>query len=171
MSMYPIAVATGTGAAGSFSFTSIPQTFTHLQLRIYGRSYQANNTVYTYFNGDAASTNYPQHQLYGTGAAVYSSGAASQPYMQFPYWVAQSTDLANAYSNVIIDVLDYTNTNKNKTVRAIAGYDINGSGYAGLYSAAWLSTAAITSWTLTPGFSTGSVAVLYGITTSNATGA
>jgi hypothetical protein len=64
--------------------------------------------------------------------------------MPGPY-IPGSTQLANNYGCVIIDILDYTNTNKYKTVRSLGGYDNNGSGYTALFSGLWLNTAAITS--------------------------
>ena len=73
-----------------------------------------------------------------------------------------------------MDILDYTNTNKNKTIRAIAGFDANGSGTAGLWSSVYLDTSAITSiavGTANSNFAAGSRLDLYGITTSQVTGA
>ena len=62
--------------------------------------------------------------------------------------------VANQNSNVfavsVIDILDYANTNKFKTVRALTGDDNNNStnyGYISLSSSLWRSTSAITSLT------------------------
>jgi hypothetical protein len=169
--MFPIAQINGTGAAGSFSFSNIPQTFAHLQLRLYTRSYTTGSLINHYFNADYAATNYTQHWGYGNGTTATAGTAQSQPYAYLPYGSTQSTDLANAYAVSIIDIHDYTSTNKFKVLKSIGGYDLNASGIVTMYSAMWSSTAAITSWTLTPGFATGSVAVLYGITNSTVSGA
>lgn len=170
MSMFPIATAAGTGGAGSFNFLSIPQTFTHLQLRMIARDYIAANAVYHYFNFDSAGTSYSQHYLMGDGATAFATGASNQPYFAMDGATA-STDLANANGALIIDVLDYSNTNKFKTIRVSAGWDLNGSGRVWQWSGLWRNTNAITSWILTPGFSTTSRADLYGISTSFRTGA
>ena len=47
---------------------------------------------------------------------------------------------------MIVDILDYENTNKNKTIRSLAGLDLNGSGgRIEFCSSLWMSSAAITS--------------------------
>jgi hypothetical protein len=49
-------------------------------------------------------------------------------------------------------VLDYGNTNKNKTVKTLAGYDGNGSGEIWFTSTLWNNTNAITSMTISSNF-------------------
>jgi hypothetical protein len=46
-----------------------------------------------------------------------------------------------------MDILDYANTNKYKTVRTLSGYDLNNATYGALrsYSGLWMNTNAITS--------------------------
>jgi hypothetical protein len=60
---------------------------------------------------------------------------------------------ASIFGSGVVDILDYKNTNKNKTIRSIGGYDINGSGsgyaYTSFYSGNWRSTSAVTSITFT----------------------
>jgi hypothetical protein len=55
--------------AGSYAadFTSIPQTFTHLQLRIFARGTQAtnNNFILMQYNGDTAGADYRAHWVTG----------------------------------------------------------------------------------------------------------
>jgi hypothetical protein len=51
---------------------------------------------------------------------------------------------ANAFGCYVFDILDYTSTNKNKTVRGIGGADVNGSGNAHVTSGAYLANTAIT---------------------------
>lgn len=46
-------------------------------------------------------------------------------------------------SAVVVDILDYANTNKNKTIRVLAGVDNNGSGEVALNSGLWPSTSAL----------------------------
>jgi hypothetical protein len=79
------------------------------------------------------------------------------------------------WSNTIIDILDYTNTNKNKTMRSISGFDRNGGGTVGIWSVLYsTNTNAITSLILSGGGSyiaNGSRFDLYGITSSQETGA
>jgi hypothetical protein len=170
--MYPIASFTGAGTARTFS--NIPQTFTHLQLRMYLRDTSAANPSDSFlrFNGDTGS-NYAYHYLRGNGSTVTSVGFTSQGYIVTSY-VPGSTQLTNNYGCLIVDILDYTNTNKNTTVRTIGGYDNNGSGIVSLSSGLWLNTAAITSIQAGAAYQsddTGTRIDLYGISTSSATGA
>ena len=66
-----------------------------------------------------------------------------------------------------MDILDYTNTNKNKTVRVLQGFDENGSGVVAFNSFLYsTNTNAITSLTLTSSgtsFAQYSSFALYGI--------
>jgi hypothetical protein len=55
------------------------------------------------------------------------------------------------YGVGVIDLLDYTNTNKYKTKRAISGLDVNGSGGGiDIDSSLWMNTNAVTSIKLFP---------------------
>ena len=68
-------------------------------------------------------------------------------------------------TNFIIDILDYANTSKYKTVRIALGSDRNGSGEVGLFSGLWQSTAAVTTIAINCGqnYTTTSQFALYGI--------
>jgi hypothetical protein len=174
--MFPIATWTASGSATTFTFTNIPQTFTHLQLRSNSRASNAiaDDQVGIYFNSDTNLANYSLHQFWGTGAAVQTYGSGSGV-AAFVLFAAGGTTLANAWGVGILDVLDYTNTNKKKTMRSITGLDRNGGGRILTTSSLWNSTTAITSITLfnqsTGAFVDGSRFDLYGIASSNATGA
>ena len=175
MSMYPIATSgVLTSTTSNITFSNIPQTFTHLQLRVYGRNAGTStngNQAYVYFNNDTGS-NYVWAWLYGDGATV----AAAQ-YTQSSILcgiVPQNGITANVFGSSIADILDYTNTNKFKAVKTLGGYDSNSTnGFVALTSGQWNSTAAITSMTINSNFSylAGSRIDLYGISTSNQTGA
>ena len=138
-----IATASGTGASGTISFTSIPSTYTHLQLRMFSRD-DAAGTEGNYivqFNNDTAA-NYNSHYLEGSGAAVAAGVNTTKTYIYaFPY--PQNSVTASVYGGLILDILDYANTNKYKTSRALGGYDANGSGYVDFTSGLWMSTSAI----------------------------
>ena len=138
-----IASASGTGSSGTITFSSIPATYTHLQIRFIGRATTATSTIRVQFNSDTGS-NYANHMLYGEGSAVYAANNFTQTYMKF-YGLANSGLSADIVSAHIVDVLDYTNTNKNKVYRTLGGFDANGSGEQGLFSGLWMSTSAITS--------------------------
>jgi hypothetical protein len=144
-----IATVTVSGSASSITFSSIPQTYTHLQIRGIARSTGALTGAYVFgdimFNSDFTGTNYYQHYLEGNGSSV-SAAANNHPLW---YWAGDNNTNANIYGGVIFDILDYTNTNKNKTVRILGGVDNNGSGAIDFHSIVWNNTAAISSIRLT----------------------
>jgi hypothetical protein len=77
---------------------------------------------------------------------------------------AAASSTSNTYGVFIIDILDYANTNKYKTVRTLGGYDANGSGVVSLRSNSWRNTSAITSVKFyTGGTTSDSRFALYGI--------
>ena len=158
-----IATANGTGSSHIITFSSIPSTYTHLQLR-----YISNSTLYSgwdvTFNSNT-SANYTNHQLNGTGAAVSASGEASQTGYHNPHYSGYAT---STYSAGIMDILDYASTTKNKTIREFFGYDDNSVGNVIVGSGLWINTAAISSITITGTnsaryFTTASQFALYGI--------
>lgn len=140
-----IATSTAGSAVPSISFTSIPQNYTHLQIRGIARTTAAflGDFLYFQFNSDTGN-NYTYHQLSGDGSSASSAAGTSQAGGASPRISAANT-LANVFGGVVIDILDYANTNKNTTIRTIGGYDENGGGVARLTSGLWLNTAAVTS--------------------------
>jgi hypothetical protein len=59
-----------------------------------------------------------------------------------------ATAASNVFGAVIIDILDYKDTNKYKTVRGNSGFDTNNASTGAvvrLNSGLWLNTSAITS--------------------------
>jgi len=171
-----IASAIGNNASTAV-FSSIPQTFTHLQVRCFNRSgtgyAQPNDLSLIRFNSDSGN-NYRSHFLYGEGSSTFSndnSGILS--YIRLPQTTG-NTATSNVFGSSVVDILDYTNTNKNKTVRSIGGFDANGAGQAWFTAGVWFNTAAITSLTIGTGNwfdAVNSRFDLYGITSSQVTGA
>jgi len=100
------------------------------------------------FNSDTGA-NYSRHYLIGTGTATASGAGTSANNIDILY-INSSSSTANVFATNVLDILDYANTNKYKTVKLLAGADQNGSGAIGLYSGSWRSTSAITSITITP---------------------
>jgi hypothetical protein len=162
-----IATVTGTGSSGTITFSSIPSTYTHLQVRGIMRSTAGGSQVYTRLNGDGGS-NYAYHYMYGEGTGATAGGAASQTVGYFGN-VPASTDLANTYTSFVIDLLDYSNTNKYKTFRNLSGYDFNGSGQIWFASSVWMNTASVTSLSIVSNtsFNTSTTISLYGIKGGN----
>lgn len=157
----------GAGGQSTITFSSIPSTYKHLQIRAIGRSANADTQDNTYvrFNSDSG-TNYSWHYLLGDGSSAGSSAATSASQI-----ISGRLSAANATSSMfgtfVIDILDYTDTNKYTTTRTLTGVDLNGSGNIWLWSGNWRNTAAITTVTLTTAsaanFAQYSSFALYGI--------
>ena len=144
-----IATVTVSTAVSSISFTSIPSTYKHLQIRGIARTTRTSSgqaTLRFRINGDDG-TNYSYHRLFGDGSTLTASGEASQSYGYF-YFGATTSDTSDRFGASVWDILDYTNTSKNTTLRFLGGLDTNGAGGVGIGSAAWLSTAAVTGITI-----------------------
>lgn len=147
-----IATYTLSSSQTSITFSAIPSTFKHLQIRAISRSNYSTGTGggienYCTFNSDT-SANYVTHNIYGTGSTAGAGASTSQTAMVVGY-SARSGDTANAFGTYVTDILDYTSTNKNKVIRSLAGEDYNGSGTIRFWSGLWLNTTAITSITIT----------------------
>lgn len=159
------------GGVSTITISNIPQTYKHLQIRMLGRT---NRTTYSsdyiklVANNDTGA-NYANHQLVGTGSAASAAGTTGNT-NAFIQRFSGNAIAANIFGVAVVDILDYANTNKYKTIRNLGGIDENnvaGVGEIGLYSSLWLNTSAISSITLSSGggtlFSQYSSFALYGI--------
>jgi hypothetical protein len=151
----------------SITFSSLgaySSIYKHLQVRIVARTDRTGepgDVLTIRFNGDSAS-NYAYHNLVGNGSTVASGGASSQTEIWF-WRLAGPTSTANAYSGMVMDILDPYST-KNKTVRALSGFTPTNEIY--LNSGLWNSTSSLTSISLDQlgsNFVSGSRFSLYGI--------
>jgi hypothetical protein len=141
----------GSGGSSTITFSSIPSTYKHLQIRAIARTDRANtyDGGYVQFNSDTTLSNYTLHILSGTGSAATSEGYSTTggAGLQTPT-TGGNTILANTFGPFVMDILDYANTSKYKTIRSIGGFEDNTNARIQLLSGAWLNTAAITSITL-----------------------
>jgi len=157
-----IATATGTGSSGTISFTSIPSSFKHLQIRIFQITASGTNDINMTFNNDSAA-NYSVHYLYANGSVPASLGATGIGFIKATGINQTATTTIADVS--VIDILDYTNTSKYKTARVLEGIDLNGSGSVSLASGMWLNTAVISrlDFTSSSNYATTTRIALYGI--------
>jgi hypothetical protein len=169
--MIPLMTTTLSSTASSVTFTSIPQSYEHLQIRIIGRStiVDTNDFMMARFNSDTGS-NYSYHYLRGDGTSGTSQGAGfgSSDYLRNVGFITGSSATSNVFGVSIVDILDYTNTNKLKTIKVFTGKDSNSNNQDGrviLSSMLWNSTSAINSITLftQSNIATTSSFALYGI--------
>jgi len=135
----------GAGGASDVTFSSIPSTYTHLQIRTFTRDNGGGTTsaLPIQFNSDTGN-NYVIRSLVGNGSSLTAYSGAVSNSVDYTY---HSSDGANSsiFGTSIIDILDYKNTNKYKTVMILNGVDFNGSGLCSFGSSLWLNTSAITS--------------------------
>jgi len=161
-SYHSIATTTvGSGGSATVTFSSIPSTYTHLQIRAFQKTSSAGDLNFT-LNSDTGA-NYSRHYLYGTGSGSPSSGGNTAQTLGYVGY----NPSAVYFQASIIDILDYKSTTKTKTIRSLVGADANGSGYILFTSTGWFATpTAITSISFSHGggnFSEFSQFALYGI--------
>ena len=153
----PIATHTIPSAQASYTFSSIPGTYTDLVCVIQGAiAATADNSIYWRANGDTAA-NYAGTRVSGNGtvAASYRDFGATGALMGFIGSTNQSTQVVN--------FMNYSNATTYKTAIARSSYS---SQNVGAFVGLWRNTAAITSLTFfTPSqnLNTGMTLTLYGI--------
>lgn len=134
----------GAGGAASVAFNSIPTTYKHLQIRALVRLGTDGQGLRLTTN---SGTLVRRHYLYGDGGPNAAAGADTN---NGPFYQTYASQLASTFGAAVIDILDYTSTTKNSTIRSLTGYDLNTTaGSVGLFSQLYTSSAAITSITLT----------------------
>ncbi len=147
-------VSVGSGGSSSISFSSIPSTFKHLQIRAILATTQGtdrgNSALYARFNSDTGN-NYSWHQLKGSGTAASATGYFSENTI-YGSDTLYSGGASGVFGAMVMDILDYSSTNKYKTVRILNGFDSNsasnGNTSVGLNSGLWMSTSAINAITI-----------------------
>jgi len=142
-------VTVGSGGSSYVEFTSIPSTFKHLQIRAINRSSRSDYSdgpIFRLGTGGSIDTgsNYSVHFLKGSGSSVTANGGANTSGLGLGDNPAAS-QTSGVFGIFIIDILDYANTNKNKTTRSINCYDANDSGRAEIryFSGNWRNAGAI----------------------------
>ena len=169
-----IATVTPYTTTTSVVFSSIPSGYTHLQIRAIaknGTGSGGETSILAQFNSDTTYTNYfGRHLLYGDGSTAAAAANNTSGWTGGAAGGIAQQSTSNVFAASIIDILDYSNTSKNKTVRTLAGADYNGSGTLLFTSSLWMNTNAITSITLKPfadTFGANSHFALYGIKGGN----
>jgi hypothetical protein len=151
--------------------TNIPQNFAHLQLRIYGRNTTVNNNEYVAIYTSASQSGHI-FEGNGTGPSVtHATGSFGYGMGTFP----GANSAVNVFGNIIVDIYDYSSTNKTKVMRSICGYTNASSAGIARYSSSFTPgvNTAMTSLTFFAGstWHVNSRWELYGIESSPRTGA
>lgn len=178
---YSIATATvDSSGASSITFTGIPSTYKHLQIRWSGmdsRSVAPYSMVRLQVGNGSTDTgaNYSWHYMSADPRPYISIGGAGSQTFAYVSDITGNgySGTANYTSSGIIDIYDYASTAKNKTFKSLGGAN-RGSGGAqtsirgnvGMFTGAWYNTAAITNITITcddPNFTPNTKFALYGV--------
>lgn len=163
MAITKIETITLASDATIMTFSSIPQTYTDLMVKISARSSfgVAVSDLYIYFNG--STTGYTSRWLQGNGASATSSNNSAPA----DALVTTPSATSNTFNNVDVYVPNYAgSTNKSYSVDNVT--ENNGStSYQRLIASLWSNTAAITSLSVYEAnggnMVAGSTATLYGI--------
>lgn len=144
---YSIATTTvGSGGTSTVSFTSIPADYTHLQLRYFGKN--DRNSSWSGFLTLQINSAYGARYMYFVGSGTDAFSGGNIPSAGEGYQLIAPGLVANTFGAGVIDILDYKNTNKTKTIKILSGVDANGSGGIGITSYLVNSTSAISSITI-----------------------
>lgn len=135
-------IVVGSAGAANVEFTNIPNTYTHLQVRGIVFTTTTDYSPAIQFNSDTGS-NYRSHIMNGNGS-VGTGSSPNSPTEGVLFGKSYAASDTHP-TGLIIDILDYKNTNKYKTIRTFGGNDRNGSGEVSFISTLWKNTAAITS--------------------------
>jgi hypothetical protein len=154
------AIATQTlgSNTATVTFSSIPSTYADLVFILNVKSSDAGTDVDVTgtFNSDTGS-NYSWTRIYGDGSTAGSQRASSQSNLRIGN---QSGTGSSAFSPMILNIMNYSNTTTYKTMVARPN---NPARIVDAYVNMWRSTSAISTVSFTGNFLSGSTFNLYGI--------
>lgn len=147
-----ISTVTLGSSSSSITFSSIPSTYTHLQIRVLAKGDRGIwlENAYVQFNSDSSSANYYDHALYGDGSSAAAGTSANTGVLIYTFGGNGGASGSTLFGSGVIDILDYKNTNKYKTLRYLGGTENNTNGLIGVGSGLWKNTSAISSITMIP---------------------
>jgi hypothetical protein len=151
----------GAGGTAYIEFTSIPQTYTDLTVKVSLRGDTTFDLFWVRFN--SVSTNL-------SGRSIQGDGSSAASYIVEPYGRGQtSSNTANTFSSTDIYIPNYTSSN-NKSICIDSVSENNATqAYTTLGGGLWSSSSAITSIQLVPNggnFVENSTVSLYGISSA-----
>lgn len=128
------------------TFSSIPATYSHLQIRAMVKTTRPadGDPMRLRFNGITTSS-YNSHRLVGNGGSVASSGGFAETYLRIEDVITSNSYASAVFMPIVLDILDYKSSNKNKTTRLLKGEPTLPSRSLYLESGLFMSTNAIAS--------------------------
>jgi hypothetical protein len=156
----PLATVTLGSAASTVTFGSIPAIHRDLVLVFSGSATSNGSGASFRLNGDTGN-NYGQVRALGIGSTISSaySGGGNLAFLN------SNEGLGIAISNVTLQIMDYSATNKHKTTLNRNNNNNTLGTHVEMIAGRWFNTAAVTSITISGSinFATGSTFSLYGI--------
>jgi hypothetical protein len=147
---FQIATISPTGSA-SYTFNNIPQTYDHLQIRVWGKDTRSPvySSVSMQFNGDTGTNYwyaYPEiDRRAGAPWMYYDAGSNVAQMHQIP----GSSDSTNYWGSGVTYIYNYSKTDRHKNVNSVGGYMSTGDGsyegFAVQSGSQWRNTNAISS--------------------------
>jgi len=158
-------VTVGSGGVTNITFSSIPQTYTDLLIKLSGRSSRSaagEEEFYLTFNSNTSS--YSEKMLRGSGSSVISSSFSGSSIQQIGQPGAAAT--ASVFGNWEFYIPNYTGSNVKSINMDGVTENFNTRALAYFNGGLWSNTAAITSVNISAGSYLAveySTAYLYGI--------
>ena len=159
-------VTVGSGGSSSITFSSIPNTYTDLAIKILSRSNRSDTSDWMQIKPNGSTSSWTSKIITGNGS---SAGSTTQAGLA-GFAMNGNTATTNTFGSADIYIPNYAgSTYKSFSVDAV-GEGNGTTAYATLYTALWADTTAISSIVLAPSYSSGFVqyttAYLYGISNS-----
>ena len=139
-------LASDTNSVTFDNLNTYSSTYKHLQVRFVGRSTASVATTRLGMRINSASSGYSHHGLFTRGSGTPISYAAPNfDSLRVCQDLIGASELANASTAMILDILDPFSTTKNKTTRSLYGHTSTSNNLIGMSSGLLISTNAITS--------------------------
>lgn len=125
-SFFSIATTEVSSPVSYVEFTSVPNTYKYLQIRMVGRGTASSNyyTTQITFNGDTTAS-YAGAEIYTGGTGVTVSNTVSDNSISYGPFGPAALNAANFYGIGTIDIYGYNDTNMNTTVSSWSGFEPN----------------------------------------------
>jgi hypothetical protein len=163
------AATAGSNVTNTISFTSIPSTYKHLRIQcIMKDTWSATGfgEAYMFFNGVETGNPYAHHWTTITSSTPSSSTLQNRNDGIFFGVMPRNATLTNGFGTATVEIYEYTNTNKAKVIKGIAGAEWGDSANAQILSGMSSNTTTISSIQIKPngqGFQYHSTFALYGM--------
>jgi aspartate/tyrosine/aromatic aminotransferase len=159
----------GAGGAANIDFTSIPQTYTDLIIKVSGRTNRASilEAFNLQFNGNTAS-DYFRQIIFGDGSAANSNNQTDTTAgLDSSGLNTGANATSSTFGSTDVYIPNYTSANNKALGSDTTGENNSSTSYMQFMAGVWKNSAAITRIKLTPTFSNNFVqyttATLYGI--------